>query len=507
MDAALSFIRRTAGRVADGLGRVPVALLIVVTAGLLLRIALSLAYAPTYLTSYDTALYVDVANGELFSDVTRPVGYPLFLRALHTLSDAVSFTVQVQHLIGIACGLLLYATVRRVGAPIWVGVVSAAAVVLPLDQIFLEHILMAEAPFELAFFAALYFAVRALDPPRSTSLRLTTQQLWIIGAGLALGLSLWLRTTSLGLIPFFALWFAFAMPGSWRLRAGRAAICVAAAGLVVVGYMSLSASYGSGFTLGNSSGWALYGRVAPFADCTRFEPPAGTEALCETTPAEDRYGSDFYSWQPESPAMRIFRSYPNEPREEVHRRGNEELRAFAQEALVNQPLSYAEDVGRDLIRYFDPGFQDQPFSGYGYNELDVELRPKPDEEAPPLGAINSYYVPTRVDIGDGIRTLGEIQDIVRVHPKLLALAILLGIVGLVAGRGIPRSGVALLLGTALIQLIVPVATVIWSSRYAVPVNGPLVASAALGVWLAVRRFGPHHQTVDSMPSSSSTGVV
>jgi hypothetical protein len=30
--------------------------------------------------------------------------------------------------------------------------------------------------------------------------------------------------------------------------------------------------------------WNVYGRVAPFADCRKFTPPPGTEALCETTP-------------------------------------------------------------------------------------------------------------------------------------------------------------------------------------------------------------------------------
>ncbi len=267
----------------------------VVGVALLLRIALSLAYSPTYATSFDTNLYLDVAGGELFSDPTRPIGYPLFLRALHTLSDSVTFTIQVQHLLGIACGLLLYATVRRLGAPVWAAVVATAAVLLPLDQIFLEHILMAEAPFELAMFAALYCAVRGLDPSRPTRLRIGSRTLWIAGAASLLALAAWLRATSLPLIPLFALWFAFALDGPLTRRLARGAVCIAAAAAVLLAYMALNASYTGNFAIGNASGWALYARVAPFADCSRFDPPAGTEALCESTPPDARPGPDFYA--------------------------------------------------------------------------------------------------------------------------------------------------------------------------------------------------------------------
>jgi hypothetical protein len=473
-------------RLGRRLAQVPPALLVVVSAALLLRIALSLAYSPTYATSFDTNLYLDVAGGELFSDPTRPIGYPLFLRALHTLSDSVAFTIQVQHLLGIACGLLLYATVRRLGAPVWAAVVAAAAVLLPLDQIFLEHILMAEAPFELALFAALYCAVRGLDPSRPTRLRIGSRALWIAGAASLLALAAWLRTTGLPLIPLFALWFAFALDGPLTRRLARGAVCIAAAAAVLLAYMALHASYTGNFGMGNGSGWALYARVAPFADCSRFDPPAGTEALCEMTPPDARPGPDFYAWQPGSPAIQMFTGDDFDAGSAplgAHDEGDEQLGAFAREALIHQPLSYANVVARDFVRYFEPSFQPQDFSGYGYDELDVELR-LPAEPIV-VAAINSYYGDVAIEVDDGIEPLGELQDVVRIHPKLLALAILLAVGGLILGRGRARAGVALLLGTSLVLLLVPPATAIWSSRYAVPVSGPLVASAAIGTWLAL----------------------
>ncbi len=135
-----------------------------------------------------------------------------------------------------------------------------------------------------------------------------------------------------------------------------------------------------------------------------------------------------------------------------HDEGDEQLGAFAREALIHQPLSYAKVVARDFVRYFEPSFQPQDFSGYGYDELDVELR-LPAEPIV-VSAINSYYGDVAIEVEDGIEPLGELQDVVRIHPKLLALAILLAVAGLILGRGRARAGVALLLGTSLVLLLV-----------------------------------------------------
>ena len=57
------------------------------------------------------------------------------------------------------------------------------------------------------------------------------------------------------------------------------------------------------------------------------------------------------------------------------------------------------------------------------------------------------------------------------HPKLLLLCVLLGAAGVVLARGRLRWGVVLLLGTSLAMMVIAPATVIWSSRYAVPPRG------------------------------------
>ena len=63
--------------------------------------------------------------------------------------------------------------------------------------------------------------------------------------------------------------------------------------MLVLGYFALDSAETGEFGFGSASGWALYSRVAPFADCDRFEPPAGTEELCERTDSSARSGPDF----------------------------------------------------------------------------------------------------------------------------------------------------------------------------------------------------------------------
>ena len=232
------------------------------------------------------------------------------------------------------------------------------------------------------------------------------------------------------------------------------------------------------FGLSEASGWALYSRVAPFADCTRFDPPEGTRALCEQTPVDARPGPDFYGHQPGSPARRLYGGPPA---------GNEELSAFARRALLAQPLSYAGDLGRDLIRYFQPSFQPQDFSGVGLEVLDVNRR-APGTEEGLAATMNAYYDDDTYEIGSGVETMADLQDVLRVHPKLLLVCLLLGGIGTVLARGRLRWGLVLLLGVSLAMMVIAPATAIWSARYAVPVSGPIVAAAAIGAWLLVARL-------------------
>jgi hypothetical protein len=457
---------------------VPLALAIMLLLGIELRAALFFAYEPAAMSSYDTLVYVGMAGDELFSDPARTAGYSILLRGLHLVSADVDFTIVVQHLLGIATALLIYGCFRRLETPVWVAVAGAAGVLLSLDQIFLEHSLLSEAPFTFFLAAFLYAGVRSLEDPRPLWRGVTTRVAWIALAGVAIGLSAWMRPVLVPGLPFIALFFAFAYGGPWSGRIARGAAFAGAAGLMLISYAALNSAHTGFFGLTPSSGWAFYARTAEFADCSKFDPPAGTEPLCEETPPGERPGPDFYAWEPDSPAREEFGGQPH---------GNEELASFARAAILAQPLDYLADAGKDSLRYWAPSLNARDYGGVGFEVVDIDRRAPGVEEEINAG-INAYYADEPLEIHGFAGELADLQSALRLQPWLMHALTALSIAALVLSRGRLRRGLVLLLGVSLLLLVIPPATAIWSARYAVPVSGSLVGAAAVGAWLLFERF-------------------
>ncbi len=457
------------------IARVPVALWILLAIGILVRASVWATYSPAALNLLDSAAWVGAADGELFGDATRTVGYPIFLRATHLISGQLEWTIFLQHVLGVGTALLLYATVRRIGAPVWAAIVACAAIMLPIDQVFLEHAVMSETLFTAFVVASAYAAIRSLDPPSPAFGRFTSRHGWIALSAASLGLATWVRPVALLLVPLAALWFALAIPASLRSRALHGALAVAVAAAILAGYGALQSEATGRFGLTQAAGWATYSRTAPFADCSQFDPPPGTRPLCETTPFEQRPGPDFYGQQPDSPARKLFGAPPE---------GNEQLQAFGRRAILAQPLEYLKAVGTDMWRYVDPTFRPRDFSGAAYDVIDIDRGASADESVVDE-SLNTYYADDEVHIDGLTATLSDVQDTVRVHPKLLFGSFIVALIGLVLARGRVRSGLALLLGVGLTLLAVPPITAIWSSRYAIPAQGFILAAGAIGVWLVL----------------------
>src|SRR4051794_13970641 len=123
------------------------ALAAVLVAGGLLRGLLMEAWSPAFMGWPDAKSYLDVAHGELFSNVLRPAGYPLFLRSLDGLHAGLGVVVGVNHALGLATAVVLFATVGRLGAPPVLGLVPAAFVALSGDTGFVEHAPLSEPLF------------------------------------------------------------------------------------------------------------------------------------------------------------------------------------------------------------------------------------------------------------------------------------------------------------------------------------------------------------------------
>ena len=138
-----------------------------------------------------------------------------------------------------------------------------------------------------------------------------------------------------------------ARPRPWLTTMARTGLAVAGRGgptlLGVHALSNLSAT--AGWEVGPTQGWGIYGRVGSFADCGQFTPPPGTRRRANRPPGPAS-GGRLYLYDPASPAWRTYGGSPGEH--------DGDMGAFARQAVLHQPKTYAETVWRDLRAYFVP---------------------------------------------------------------------------------------------------------------------------------------------------------
>lgn len=398
--------------------------------------------------------------------------------------------VIVQHLLGLATAVIVYLTLRLVDAPRLLSAVGAAVVALSPDFIFFEHAIMSEAAFLFIVSAALYLAVRALrDYEDGAELRR-----WVFllaAAGAALALAAMFRAVAQILIPLLAVIAALGVPGLLRDRALAAGAVLIPGVALILGYSIAMSAAGGHFGLAKGLGWGLYARIAPAADCSRFEPAPGTEALCETSDPDTRPGPDFYAWNPRSTAVGLFIGPPL---------SDDVVGGFGRRAILAQPRAYAELVAIDMWRYVEedagPDRIDSGKTRTRYHFGRYTQQPGiPDSAA-------MYYGPYEREVTDAGRVLRDIQAVVRVHGLLVLVAVLLAIGGAVLSRGIVRWTILLLGGTAVLLALFPTMIGTYNFRYGVVVYPSLVSAGLLGFWTIWERLQARRDPGAMVPSKA-----
>lgn len=441
-------------------------LLAVLLAGAALRIFTLLAYRPTSLQWFDAIRFARVDPSGAFDDAGQPAGYPAFLWLLRQLADQLSFTVAVQHVVGVACGLLLYATARQLGAPRGVALLPAAVVLLGGDYLFLETLLLPDSLLLLFACLTAFAAARAVAEPGRGG--------WIAAASAFGGSAGLVRGAGIAVPLALAVWAGLALARPSRVRA--VVLAIAPALLLLLAYGALATTAGRYAGLTDQSDLNLYSRVAPFADCHAFAPPLGTRQLCESRSPALRPGPYFYASQPASPGLRAFGPAPE-------REGP--LGAWARAVVAGEPASYLKAVVKDLLRYADPtAGRDRDFSGGGPDAWTFGYRDANTEQlvGRRLGSRYSGVLPARLG---GIRVLEAYQRLSRLGGLFVAGFAVLALLGLVAARGRLRAGVALLSLLALALYLVPAATLSYDYAYGVVPAALLTGAAALGGWALV----------------------
>ncbi|MEU8248216.1 hypothetical protein [Nonomuraea sp. NPDC048916] len=435
----------------------------VLAAGAALRVLAMLGYRPA-LWFPDSYTYI-VTVFRPRPDLVRPAGYSAFLKLLEPFHSFAVVTA-VQHLLGLATGVLIYWAARR--APRWAATLATVPVLLDAYQIEIEHLLVSDTLFMFLVVAAVALS---LAGRRSA-----------VAIGLLLAAVTLTRTVGQPLIVVVAGWFVL------RGRIRFAGVLLAAALVPVIAYGAWFYATYQRVGLVGANGAFLYARTMSFADCAKMDPPPDLRVLCDPRPADRRPPSQEYLWARDSPLVELPGITFTEETDELASR-------FAALAIRSQPLDYAGSVLSELARTFvwgRPVYPDQEI--YGYYEFPVTSPPPPGRWAAQLGVeMGRRY--ERGPIGTEVAEpyagwLRAYQGVARL-PGTALLALLLVPPVVAVGRRQPVAGALTWLlpwSTAVVLLVVPPAVAEFDYRYVLPAV-PLACLAAalcsrreLGEW-------------------------
>lgn len=461
--------------------RVAVALALLLLVGLALRVWMTLVWRPALVGYSDSGIYFQGMFRSVWADPIRTVGYSMFLRGLHAVSPHLILVTVVQHILGLIAAVVYFLAVGRCRGPRGLGLAPAAVIALTGDEIFIEHAALSDFLFMFLLSLMLYFAMRASQG----GLR------WAVLAGLCAGLGVWDRDAGIAMIAVIALWLVFCAgrPTRRTLALGLVALAVATGTVGVYVEWRQQATGLSGLT--SNSAWNLYERVAPWADCTKFTPPPGTQGLCESTPPSQRpiidyiYGLASPGYKLFGPAYRIS-SYPH---------AMALLKEWSEAAILGEPLEYLHQVWRDAVRFVYSG--DQTYGGltpeelmgfllYGINGTHAnsgtnEFVNEAEAEAYP-GDPPAYH--------GAIGPLRSWEKVARLEGVVMVVLLMLCLAGpwLLSGRA--RAGMILFGVTGLVLLFFPIMVKGYDYRFVIPAYAPLVAAATVSAWGLVVKVRP-----------------
>jgi hypothetical protein len=447
---------------------------IVLVVAVIPRVIVMLGYQPAVLFRLDTYDYLWGAS-HLTPNPVNPSGYSLFLWLLRPF-HSLALIAGIQHLLGLAVAVMMYAVLRRYDVAAWLATLATVPVLFTPSQLLLEQLIMADL---LAL--VLMVAGLALLLPRGTpSVRRS------VVAGLLMGASVIVRPTSLPLVLVMA-GFLLLREAGWR----RVCAVLVAGAVPMAGYaLWFYTAYGS-FNLTNSNGLFLWSRTMTFANCAVIRPPADLRALCpgrqpvsagrpaiaqRELPKRYLWDHADWQWQPSAKGL-VPDTAAFTPAK------NARALRFALDAIGAQPLSYLFVVAQDSTR---------PFVDSGQF-----LFPASQSRSSSLGPRNRRYMLTAVrdylgttsGIGPYLgrhlgthlrqpyaRLVQAYQRVIYLPDPVFALIFLVGLVGIMARRR--HSAVAVLLWlSAVLTIVLPVAEHEYTYRYVIPAI-PLACMAA-----------------------------
>ncbi len=275
----------------------------------------------------------------------RPSGYSFFLAIFHDLPHALLIVTSLQHLMGIAIAVIVYALLRYWGLPAWGAALAAVPTLFDVRQIALESYILSDTVFALVIVVA-------------TALLLTrrTPRIWQCAvAGLLLAYASVLRGNGIPLVIIVAAFLLVRRVG-WKAFTAAAVVFVIPLAAYVLAFHS---QYGK-YNLTLSDGIFLWSRTTSFANCAVIRPPADLAPLCpgreksQAAPAapawsisyllNERTPSD-YVWAPD-----VWWRHDAHPG--INKYNDALGQRFAIKAIEAQPGAYLKVVSRDVLLTF-----------------------------------------------------------------------------------------------------------------------------------------------------------
>ena len=456
---------------------------IIAVCGTALRVVVQLAYQQALIFP-DSERYLQYAHnflsGQWSPDWLRTSGYSILLMPA-VLAHNLSVVVAIQHLLGLATAVLIYATLIHFGARRWVAALASIPVLFDPLQLDLEQYILTDVCATFLVFLALVVLVWKRDALGKRA---------ALTAGLLVAAATIIRESDL-LVMIPALLYVVAVIRPWRRCARLAGMALLGCAIPVLGYLSWFAVWFGTFNFVTYTNQFTYGRIVQFADCTGLSLPSYERSLCPTQPPAQR-NLDWYMWAPQSPQVLLQPTAGLSKGEIIH--------DFNTRILEHQPLSYLEAVGGDIVYSFSPVRGDGP-ERYpkGYHDFHTYFPSGKGE----LATLRQYTGSTgRVQPALAGFLTGYGHDFYVPGP-LLAAGLVLGLAG-TAGLGRARRsklrGPCLLFSLGTIAMVVPpfiIATFDW--RYELPQFYLIPIAAVLGVRAMTARDS------DTSPAAPSTG--
>lgn len=469
---------------------------LVLAGAVVLRVVVMLAFRPVMWFGGDSASYLATAL-RLLPDPSRVGGYALLLWLLRPL-HSLTLVAAVQHLMGLAIGVLSYLLGRRYGLPAWAATLAAVPVLFDAYALQLEHDVVPDTSFGLLVVIALYLLLRSPGERRPAPAAM---------AAFLLGVSAVIWPVGLALLAVLLVTLLLRRAGVVALAAA-----ILAGALPVLAYAAWFGLHEHQFSLTRSDGVYLWSRTMSFADCAVIRPPTDERVLCP--PPGPRIAASLYIWDGNSPLLRM-------PGGRFSARTNALARDFALRAIAAQPGGYVAAVAHDFALSFfwdrpvhpDAGIVDRyQFADAATAWVPASMRTAGGGTvAGDQAAYDGGPAPTRA-VQPYASWLVSYQRYAYLPGTLLGVILLGGLAGMVVRRRVAGAGLPWVFAVTIV--LVPPMIADFDLRYLVPAVPAACLAAALAFapadqrrWTtsaaAIGTSVPGDGQTSSLPSSST----